>query len=221
MCEQPKPTKQLPIFDRIVCIPVTATISVLVPDKFNATQVQTSLWNSVKDGMSLGKFNTANQAVGLVFTGTPHTVVNSSGVIRKTMRPLGIGLLTAGCIVLFFLIVGFIVMRIIKRRRNRDIEEEDDLSLQKDEEGSFAPTDSFISEENQSPEKAPDNAAHLNHTHSIARHESEVSRYSAYPTKKGPSVVSTSNNAPVKKNEPTIVDTNDEEIEINQYFCCK
>jgi hypothetical protein len=144
LCEQPKPVNQLPIFNRIVCIPVTATLAVNVSAQFNSTQVQTFVWDTVNAAMKTGQLTTDGQVVGLVFTGTPHTKMNASGTIKKEMRGLGLGLLIAGCVILFLLIAAFIVWRVIKRRnRNEDEEEYDDLSLEKDEEESFAQTDSF------------------------------------------------------------------------------
>ena len=191
----------------------------LAPAQFTSTQIQDSVWNSIKDGMATGNLNTPNQVVGLVFTGTAHTKLNTSGTIRKEMRPVGVGLLSTACILLFLAIVGFVAWRIIKRRRNSDqVEEEDDLSLQKDDEESYAPTDSFMSDD--APAQSPTHEAPaMEKSHSIARKESEVSRYSVYPPTKGPSVVTTSN-ASVKKNEAHVQATNDEEFEVNQFFCC-
>jgi len=179
--------------------------------------------------MDTGDLNTPNQVVGLVFTETPHTKLNVSGTIKKEMRPLGKGLLSFGIILLAFIIAGLVTWRIIKRRRNH-IENDDDLSMHKDEEEeSYAPTDSFMSEDVFVP--SPTNeAAPVEKTHSIARKESEVSRYSVYPPTKGPSVVTTSNasvrstHGSVKstnKSEPHVQATDDEEFEVNQFFCCQ
>ena len=225
LCEQPKPLDQLPIFDRIACIPVTSTISVVVPSKYTSTEVQTFAWDKIKTAMATGDLNTPNQVVGLVFTGTPHTKANTSGAIKKEMRPVGKGLLSAGCIILFFLIVGLVAWRIIKKRRNSREVQDDDLSLQKDdEEASFAPTDSFVSEDASPKKEAPESYDHdqsMNHTHEITRKQSEASRYSAYPTTKSPTMATTSN-ASVKKSQPKVEATNEEEYEINQFFaCCK
>jgi len=222
LCDQPKPVNQLPIFDRIVCIPVKASILVMVPSNYTSTQVQTFVWDSVKASMAKGELNTANQAVGLVFTGTPHTTVNASGIVKKEMRPLGKGLVSAGCIFLFFLMVGLVARRFIKKRRNSEqMEDDDDLSFQKDdEELSFAPTESFISEDASPKKPEPESDGHekVDAPRDISRKPSEVSRYSTYPTIRDPSTVSTKKS--VKKDEPAVVATNDEEYEVNQFFCC-
>ena len=153
LCENPKPINQLPIFNRIVCIPVTSSVSVIVPAKLKSTEVQSFVWDSIRSAMATGKLNTANQVVGLVFTGTPHTMANASGTIKKEMRGLGLGLLIAGCVVLFLLIAALITWRVIKRRNRDDSNEDyDDLSLEKDmEDESFAHTESFQTDEWISP----------------------------------------------------------------------
>lgn len=152
-CEQPKPINQLPIFNRIVCIPITASILVQVPTRYNATEVQNFIWKAVNSAMASGKLTTENQVVGLVFTGTPHTKMNTSGTIHKEMRGLGLGLLISGCTILFLLIVTFITWLVIKRRNRLAEEEYDDLSLEKELEdsSSFALTDSFQTDDFLTP----------------------------------------------------------------------
>jgi len=174
--------------------------------------------------MDTGDLNTPNQVVGLVFTGTPHNKLNVSGQVKKEMRPLGKGLLSFGVIFLTFIIAGLVTWRVMKRRRARYVEEDDDLSLEKekDEEGSYAPTDSFMSDD--APVPSPTHEAHaVDKSHSIARKESDVSRYSAYPATKTPSVIATSHVSVKRsnKNVPVVQSTNDEEFEVNQYFCCQ
>jgi hypothetical protein len=143
LCEQPKPISQLPIFNRIACIPVNSTLSFIVPATFTDSEVQTFVSNSIQSAMASGDLNTNNEVVGLVYTGTPHTKMNSSGTIQKEMRPLGVGLLAAGSTTLFLLLVGLITKLILKKRRMQEEQDYDDLSIQKEGESISLPVDSF------------------------------------------------------------------------------
>jgi len=151
LCENNKPTNQLPVFDRTVCIPISASITVSLAKNLTQSDVQTAVTNAIQTGMATGNLNTPNQIVGLVYAPKASTTINTSGSVRKQMRPLGIGLLTAGLIVLVTMIVSVVVCHCRKRNNDKDYEEEedDDLSLEKDkdDEESNVLTVSYMSDD--------------------------------------------------------------------------
>ena len=160
LCEQPKPSKQLPILGSFACIPVNANLTVSFPVEFTDSQAQTIMSQAIQAAMATGALNTPNEVVGLVYSSKPSSTVNKSGVIEKHMRPLGIGLLSAGCVVVFLSILAFIVCR-CRRQKNADNskhsfeDEDDDLSLEKDkdDEESNVLTVSYMSDD--SPVQSP------------------------------------------------------------------
>jgi hypothetical protein len=113
--------------------------------------VQTAVTNAIQTGMATGNLNTPNQIVGLVYAPKASTTINTSGSVRKQMRPLGIGLLTTGLIVLVTMIVSVVVCHFRQRNNDKHYEEEedDDLSLEKDkdDEESNVLTVSYMSDD--------------------------------------------------------------------------
>jgi len=151
LCENNKPTNQLPVFDRIVCLPVSASITVELAKNLTQSDVQAAVTKAIQTGIATGNLNTPNQVVGLVYAPKASTTINTSGSVRKHMRPLGIGLLTAGLIVLVTMIVSVVVCHCRKRNNDKHYEEEedDDLSLEKDkdDEESNVLTVSYMSDD--------------------------------------------------------------------------
>jgi len=98
LCEQPKPLKQLPLFNRYACIPVSGSLTVSLSKTLSQTEVETAVFQGIKLAMESGDLNTPNQIIGLVYAPKASTTINTTGKIVKKMRPIGIGFLTAGLV---------------------------------------------------------------------------------------------------------------------------